>query len=288
MEYLIHIGVVASIYMILALALNLLIGESGLVSVTQAGLAGVGAYTAAILITSFGLNFFLAALFAMLLTAAVAFVVGAVFLPLKEVYYILGTVGLNVILWSVFLNWGAVTKGALGIAGIARPELFGFHLTNNSAFLILGIVSVLCAYGISTFITRSSLGRVLHAIREDEDVVAVFGYSPTHYKIFIFTIAAAMSGYGGALFASYLSYISPNGYWVPESILLLSIVILGGLGSARGAIIAALLLTLFPELLRFVGFPSEMAGHLRLLSYGLILIFFMLYLPKGLFGKFRI
>lgn len=288
MEYLIHIGIVASIYMILALALNLLIGETGLVSVTQAGLAGIGAYTAAVLITIFGLNFFVAALAAMLITAAVAFAVGAIFLPLKEVYYILGTVGFNVIVWSVFLNWSELTRGALGIAGITRPEIFGYHLAGNAAFLILAIVSVVCAYGISSFITRSSFGRVLNAIREDEEATAVFGYATTHYKMCIFVIAAAMSGFAGALFASYLSYINPNGYWVPESILLLSIVILGGLGSARGAIAGAFLLTLFPELLRFIGFPSEMAGHLRLMCYGLILIIFMLYLPKGLIGKFRI
>jgi len=288
MEYLIHIGIIACSYALLALALNLLIGESGLVSVAQAGFAGVGAYTAAIAMTALGVNFFFAALLGALFAALVAFVVGIIFLPLREAYYVLGTVGVNVIAWSVFLNWSSVTQGSLGIAGIPRPELFGFAFSTNAAFLLLSLLSVAVVYALSFFITHSSLGRVLHAIREDESAIAVFGYATTHYKIFIFTLAAAISGFAGALFASYISYISPQSFVVTESIFLLSIVVLGGLGSARGALVAALLLVILPEGLRFVGFPSEFAGHLRLMCYGLVLIFFMLYRPQGLFGTFRI
>jgi len=288
MEYLVHTVVLVSIYAVQAMSLNLLIGETGLVSVAQAAFAGIGAYAAVVLMTIMGVNFFVASLIGALAAGTVAFIVGIIFLPLRQVYYILGTVGFNVIAWSVFLNWNEVTKGSLGIAGIPRPVVFGYALSENAAFLVLCLVSVACVYGISALITRSSLGRVLHAIREDEDAVAVFGYATTHYKVFIFVVAAFIAGYAGALFASYLSYISPTNYIVPESIFALSIVILGGLGSAHGAIVAAFLLVVLPEVLRFVGFPSELAGHLRLMSYGLILIFFMLYLPKGLFGKFRI
>lgn len=288
MDYLFHIAVLVGVYGILAISLNLLIGETGLVSVAQAAFAGVGAYAAALLMTAVDMNFFLAALIGSLLAGALAYPVGIVFLRLKEVYYVLGTTGLNVIVWSIFLNWSSLTGGPLGMPGIPRPEIFGYRLSTTASFMVLALLSLLAVYVISQYITRSSFGRVLRAIREDEDATAVFGYNVVHYKLAIFVIASCIAGYGGAILASYLSYISPQGYMVTESILILAMVILGGLGSTRGAILGAALLVILPELLRFVGFPNEIAGQTRLLVYGLVLIFFMLYRPQGIWGTFRI
>lgn len=288
MEYLIHIAILASIYGILGVSLNLVIGETGLVSVTHAAFYGLGAYATALLLVGLGLNFFLATLAGMVLASAVAFAVGVVFLRLKEVYYVLGTVGFNVILFSVLLNWNSVTRGPLGVAGIPRPEILGFRFSENEAFLLLALAAAAIAYAISTLITRSSFGRVLNAIREDEDVVAVFGYLVYRYKLAIFSVGAALAALAGALFASYLTYISPFSFTVVESIFILSIVILGGLGSARGALIGAVLLVVVPEALRFAGFSPDIAAQMRQVLYGVILILLMLYRPQGLFGTFRI
>lgn len=288
MEYLIHLIIIAALYGVFAISLNLLVGETGLVSVAHAAFGGIGAYTTAIVLASTDLNFFIVAILAAALAGVVALGVGLIFLRLKEVYYVLGTVGFNVIAWSVLLNWSSFTKGPLGIAGIPRPELFGFQFTDNAAFLGLVMIALGAAYAISQAIRKSSFGRVLHAIREDENVVAVFGYSATHYKLQIFVIAAMMAGFGAAFYASYISYINPNGFMVIESIFVLAIVILGGLGSARGAVLGAFLLVILPELFRFIGFPSDIAAQLRVACYGLTLIFFMLYRPMGLMGKFRI
>ncbi|OGG80003.1 hypothetical protein A3A39_01210 [Candidatus Kaiserbacteria bacterium RIFCSPLOWO2_01_FULL_54_13] len=255
---------------------------------THAAFYGLGAYAVAFLLVGFGINFFLATLAGMILASGVAFAIGVVFLRLKEVYYVLGTVGSNVILFSVLLNWNSVTRGPLGIGGIPRPEIFGFRFSENEAFLLLVLAAVAITYAISVLITRSSFGRVLNAIREDEDVVSVFGYSVYHYKLVIFTIGAAFAALAGAFLASYLTYISPFSFTVVESIFILSIVVLGGLGSGRGALIAAGILVITPEALRFVGFTPDIAAQMRQVLYGLILILLMLYRPQGLLGRFRI
>lgn len=288
MEYLIDIGILVCLYGIVALSLNLLIGETGLVSVAQAALSGIGAYTTALLMQDAGLNFFLAAFIAMLCGACIALVIGAVFARLREVYYVFGTVGFNIILYSILLNWQSLTDGPLGIANIHRPEIFGFVFSDNFAFLLLCLLSLAASYGICVFIERSSFGRVLHAIREDEEATAVFGYKVTHYKVAIFMIAAALAAFSGALFASYIRYVDPTSFIVTESIFVLSIVILGGLGSSRGAVLGALILVVLPEALRFVGFPNDIAAQIRQLVYGLLLILLMLYRPQGLLGKFRL
>jgi branched-chain amino acid transport system permease protein len=288
MEYLIHIAIIVSLYAAGAMSLNLIVGETGLVSVAHAAFVGIGGYAVALLLTVAHVPFVVAILVAVLISGIVAFFIGATFLRLREVYYVLGTVGFNVIVLSIFLNWSSLTKGPLGIAGIPRPEIFGAQLSTNISFLVLALIFVLCVYFCSSFITRSSLGRALHAIREDEAVAEVFGYSTVHYKLFVFTTASMLAGAAGALYASYISYISPYGYAVTESIFVLAIIILGGLGSARGAILGAALLVILPELLRFVGFPPEIAAQLRLGSYGLVLVLFMLYRPQGIWGTFKI
>jgi branched-chain amino acid transport system permease protein len=288
MDYFFDLGVFICLYGILGLSLNLLIGETGLVSVTQAGLSAIGAYTAALVMLHFGLNFFLATAIAMFVTVLVAAVVGAVFTRLREVYYVFGTVGFNIILGGVLLNWTGLTGGALGIAAIPRPQLFGFVFSDTFSFLLLSAGALAATYGVCVFLKRSSFGRVLNAIREDEDATAVFGYRVTLYKIVIFMFSAALAALSGALFASYVTYIDPTSFIVTQSIFVLAIVILGGLASARGAVLGAIILVLIPEALRFVGFSPDIAAQMRLLVYGLILILFMLYRPQGLLGKFRL
>jgi branched-chain amino acid transport system permease protein len=288
MDYFFDIGVFMCIYGILALSLNLVMGETGLVSVAQAGFYGVGAYAAALLMLTFGVNFFIAAAIAMIVAALVALVVGIIFARLRDVYYVFGTVGLSIILYSVMENWESLTGGALGLVAIPRPQLFGFSFTSTFDFLLLGLVALAAAYGLCVFLKRSSFGRVLNAVREDEAATAVFGYRTISYKVAAFMLSAALAACAGALFASYVSYIDPTSFIVTESILILSIVILGGLGSVRGAVVGAVVLIILPEALRYVGFTPDTAAQMRLLVYGLALILLMLYRPQGLLGEFRL
>lgn len=288
MEYLTHIAILIALYGVLGLSLNLVLGETGLLSVTHAAFYGLGAYATGLLLVNFHMNFFLAVLVGIVIACMAALVVGLVFSRFTGDYYALGTLGFGIIVYSILLNWQSVTNGPLGVPGISRPEAFGVSFFDNSSFLVLVLVALAVVYAISRWIRSSSFGRVLHGIREDEEVVAVFGYSTLYFKLIIFVISAGLAAVAGGLFASYLFYIDPSGFTVLESIFILSVVILGGLASERGVLLGAVLLVVLPEFLRFVGFPSDIAAQMRQLLYGLALIVLMLYRPQGLLGKFRL
>ena len=288
MEYLIHLAILVGIYSILGISLNLVVGFTGLLSVTQAAFYGLGAYATAILLTSFGINFFLATLIGIVLTGVISLLVGLVLSRFRGDYYALGSFGFNIILYSIFLNWQSLTRGPLGIPGIARPTLFGFSFSSNLSFLVLTIVLAALVYLFSRFLTTSSFGRVLKAIREDEPALAVFGYRTIYFKLAIFVIGAMLAALAGSLFASYITFIDPSSFVLFESIFILAIIILGGLANLRGSILGALFLILLPEALRFVGFPSDIAAQMRQVVYGLILILLMLYRPQGLVGEYKL
>ncbi|OHA16632.1 MAG: hypothetical protein A3C79_01455 [Candidatus Taylorbacteria bacterium RIFCSPHIGHO2_02_FULL_45_28] len=255
---------------------------------TQAAFYGIGAYVTAILLTTTGMNFFLALILGMIITAVLSLAIGFVLSKFKDDYYALGSFGFNVIIYSVFLNWQDLTRGPLGIPGIPRPSIFGFTFSDNLSFLLLAFLLGLLVYGVCVYVTRSSFGRVLKAIREDEEAICVFGYHTLWYKLAIFVIGAVMASVAGALFASYITFIDPSTFTLNESIFLLAIVILGGLANNKGAVLGAVCLILLPEILRFVGFPSDVAAQMRQVVYGVILIVLMLYRPQGLVGEYRL
>lgn len=288
MEYLIHLATLFSIFAVLAVSLQLVVGYTGLLSVTHAAFYGIGAYTTALLLTVLGVNFFVALLAGIALSMLAAFFIGLVLSKFRGDYYALASLGFNVIVFSIFLNWQSVTHGPLGIPGIPRPEIFGFQLSENIFFLVLALVILSTIYGTTRFIVHSSFGRVLKAIREDEEAISVFGYRTISYKLLIFVFAAGMAAVAGALYATYITFIDPSSFTINESIFMLAIIILGGLGSLRGAVIGALVLILLPEALRFVGFPSDIAAQMRQVIYGLILVLLMLYRPQGLVGEYKL
>lgn len=284
MEYLVHLAIIFAIYAILALSLNLIVGYTGLLSVTHAAFYGIGGYATAILTTGFGWNFFLTLFAGVALTIIASFLIGIVLSRFDGDYYALGAVGFNFIVFSIMLNWQSLTRGPLGIPGIPRPALF----SSNLAFLLLVVVCLLLVFLACRFITKSSFGRVLKAIREDEKALQVFGYNTTYYKLAIFIIGAGMAAIAGSLFASYITFIDPSTFTLNESIFVLAIIILGGLANLKGSILGALFLILLPEFLRFVGFPTEIAAQMRQAVYGLLLVLLMLYRPQGLVGEYKL
>ncbi|MDQ5968888.1 MAG: branched-chain amino acid transport system permease protein [Patescibacteria group bacterium] len=288
MEYLIHIGILIGIYSILALSLNLTVGFTGLLSITQAAFYGIGAYVTAILLTSYGMNFFLSILVGMFISGVISFIIGFVLSRFDGDYFALGSFGFNIIVYSIFLNWQSLTRGPLGIPGISKPELFGLDFNENIVFLGLVTIFALLAYLLSEFIVNSSFGRVLKAIREDEKVIQVYGYNTLFYKLTIFVIGATFASIAGAFFASYITYVDPSSFALSESIFILAIIILGGLANNKGAVLGAFCLIILPELLRFVGFSSDIAAQMRQVTYGLILVLLMLYRPQGLLGEYKL
>jgi branched-chain amino acid transport system permease protein len=288
MEYLIHIAILISIYGILGLSLNLVVGYTGLLSVTQAAFYGIGAYGTAILLTRYDVNFFLVLIVGVFISALISFLIGYVLSKFKGDYFALGSFGFNVIVWSIMLNWQSLTRGPLGIPGIERPSLFGLSFSDNLVFLIFSVLVLVLIYFISNYITSSSFGRVLKAIREDEEALQVFGYNTLWFKLAIFVIGASIASVAGSLFASYITFIDPSTFNLNESIFILAIIILGGLSNNKGAVLGAVCLIILPELLRFVGFPSDIAAQMRQLTYGVILILLMLYRPQGLLGEYKL
>jgi branched-chain amino acid transport system permease protein len=288
MEYLIHLGILVGIYAILGISLNLVVGYAGLLSITQAAFYGIGAYSTAILMSRYGVNFFLSIVVGMVVTAGVSLLVGFVLSRFREDYYALGSFGFNIIIYSIFLNWQSLTRGPLGIPGIDRPEIFGFSFSENIWFLLLVVVAGVLIYLFCEFISRSAFGRVLKSIREDEEAIKIFGYKTIYYKLTIFVISAVIAGIAGAFFASYITFIDPSTFTLNESIFILSIIILGGLANIRGSMLGALFLILLPEILRFVGFPSDIAAQMRQVVYGVLLIVLMLYRPQGLLGEYKL
>lgn len=288
MEYLIHIGIIFTIYGILALSLNLVVGYTGLLSLAHAALYGIGAYTVAIFSTKLGLNFFPAVLIGMALSAIVALVIGLAVSRFRDDFYVLATLGMTVIVGNLFLNLQSVTRGPLGIPGIDRPSIGSFVFSENIYFLILAAACLIITYFIARYITKSSFGRVLKAIREDEGALQVFGYKTHYFKLLIFMIAGALAALAGGLYASYITFIDPYTFSIAESILMISIIILGGLANNKGAILGALVLVILPEALRFVGFPSDIAAQMRQVIYGLLLVLLMIYRPQGMMGEYKL
>ena len=288
MEYLIHLAILFAIYATLGVSLNLVVGYTGLLSVTHAAFYGIGAYTTAIFLTKSGVGFFSSLVSGIVIVVVISFLVGVVLSKFKGDYYALVTFGFNAIIFAVFLNWQNLTNGSLGVPGISRPELFGINFSNNFNFLILALMFFVLVYFASRFIVNSSFGRVLKAIREDETAIAVFGYKTLYFKLVIFIISAAMAAVAGSLFASYITFIDPSSFQLTESMFILAIIILGGLGNLRGSILGALFLILLPEILRFVGFSSDINAQMRQVVYGIILILLMLYRPQGLIGEYKL
>lgn len=288
MEYLYHLAVLFTIYAGLAISLDLIVGYTGLLSVTHAAFYGFGAYTTAILMTAHGFGFFSSLLVGIVISMLCAVLIGSVLSRFKDDYYALVSFGFNIIVFSVFLNWQDLTRGPLGIPGIGKPEIFGYVFNSTIEFLILCVLLMLAVYGIARFITQSSFGRVLKAIREDEKAISVFGYNTQTYKLVIFTVSAGMAAIAGSLFASYITFIDPSTFTLNESIFILAMIILGGLSNVRGAVIGSLFLILLPEILRFVGFPTDIAAQMRQVVYGALLIGLMLYRPQGLMGEYKL
>lgn len=287
MEYLINLAILFCIYGTLALSLNMVVGMAGLLSLAQAAFYGIGAYAAAIGMTELGLGFFSTLLLGMLANGILAFVVGKILSRFQGDYYAIVSAGLSVIVFSVLLNWKDLINGPLGIFGIPKPEIGSFRLVSNFSYLVLCLAAVALSCGIYVLFDRSSFGRTLKALREDEQLTRLQGYNTKHFKSIVFVVSAMMSGIAGAMFASYISFIDPSTFQLKEGIFLFTIIIVGGLSSAKGSIVGALILISLPEVLRFIGLPYETAAQLQQIIYGALLVLMMILRPQGLFGKYR-
>jgi branched-chain amino acid transport system permease protein len=286
MEYLLHILVLIGIYSTLALSLDLLAGHTGLLSIAQAAFYGLGAYTSALLAVELGAPFLIGVLAGMGVAALVSLVVSIPSLRLHDDYFVIATFGFQIILFSILNNWIDLTRGPLGIPGIPQPAVIGWTIRSPGGFVVLAAFLTTFAYFVVRRIETSPFGRVLRAIREDEIVGQAMGKDTVFFKVIAFAVSAALAASAGSLYAHYITFIDPTSFTVTESILVISMVIIGGAGSRWGPLIGAAILVTLPEALRFIGLPSSVAANLRQIIYGALLVIMMMVRPRGLVGKY--
>jgi branched-chain amino acid transport system permease protein len=287
MEYLLHILVIAGIYIILTLSLNLILGYTGLASLGHAAFSCVGAYVSALLALRFGISPWLGLPIGAIAASAIGFIIAVPTLRLKGDYLALATFGFAVIVYSIANNWVAVTRGPLGLPGIPGFSIFGYRLSAIWSYLILVAFFVWLTTFVIRRIANSPFGRILRGIREDEIATSALGKNVNRHKILVFVIGAFFAGIAGSLYAHYITFIDPSSFTILESITILLMVVFGGMGSINGSFIGAAVLVILPELLRFLGMPSSIAAPMRQMIYGLLLVILMLKRPQGLLGTYR-
>jgi len=267
------------INIILAVSLNLSAGFLGQLILGHAAFMSVGAYTAAIFTMRMGitndmgivgtLGFFAALILGGLAAAVSGIIIGVPALRLRGDYIAIITLGFGLIVQSILLSLRNITGGAQGLTRIPRLTTFGIAFF----VMVFTVVVLVC-------LIRSRHGRAMIAIREDEIAAEASGISTTYYKIFGFTVSAFFAGVAGGLFAHWAGILEPQNFGFQRSVELLVIVVLGGMGSFTGAIVAAVVLTLLPELLR-------QFQNYRMLVYSILLIAMMIFRPKGLMGTYE-
>ena len=286
MDYLLHILILIGIYIIVAISLNLAAGYTGLVSLGHAAFYGIGAYTVALMGIKLGTPFWINIICATIIAGGIGLGISIPSLRVHDDYFILATFGFQVVITSILTNWVSFTGGPVGLFDIPQPKLFGIILNHRWQFLILIWLFTCIIFLFYRHIVRSPFGRVVQSIREDEILAKSIGKSVTLLKIVVFVLASASVAIAGSLYAVYITFIDPASFTVHESIFMLSIVIIGGSGNLWGSVIGAVVLLTLPELLRFVGLPSDIAANIRQILYGGLIVMMMFWRPQGLLGKY--
>jgi branched-chain amino acid transport system permease protein len=276
-DYNLHVSNLFMFYAICVLGLNILVGYTGQFSLAQAAFFGIGAYVATLCVLDLHLPHGVAIVAAGLCTGAFGILLGLPTLRLSGGYLAIATVAFGETIRLVMLNWVRVTRGSSGIRGIPAFRVFGYEfLTLKSQFYLTLFFFALCVW-IYTRMIHSHVGRVFTAIRENEPAARAMGINTLYYKVLAFASSSFLCGIAGGLYAFTIRFISPDSFVASESIAMLSMVVIGGVGTISGAIIGALLLTFLPEWLRSM-------GDYRLLLFGSLLVVMMLFMPDGIVG----
>ena len=268
-QYVYRIAAVSVLYAILAMSLNLIAGVAGQISLGHIAFYGIGAYTSALLCVNFGVSVWVGILAAFVVSMLFGLLIAIPTLKLSGGYLAILTMSFAEIIRLILLNWTSVTRGPMGILNIPKPSLFGYTIKSSGAFLYLVLAVAIIVYiGLHNLI-HSRFGRNLQALRDDEISSESMGINVYRYKVIAFVISTGVAGVAGALFASYMEFIDPSSFISDESTVILSMVVLGGMGNMNGSIIAAALLTILPEALRSF-------SDYRMLVYGVVLVAMML------------
>lgn len=276
-NYVLNIFMQAVTYGIAVLGMTVVLGYTGQINLAQAAFFGLGAYAVALGTVFFGLNFWVSLLLGVAVAALAGFVLGLTTLRLGGHYLAMITISFQQIFDLVLVNWADVTHGPDGIAGIARPSLFGYQLTDDKSYLLLCVAVLYVTLFLVWWLPKTRLGRAMRAVRENELAAEVTGVKTLAVKVIAFTLCAALAGIGGALYAAGFAYVSPDNFNFKVSIEFLTMALLGGAQSPFGAALGTVLLILLPEWLRFL-------KEVYLAAYGMAVILIMVFMPEGIWG----
>ncbi|MEY8415938.1 branched-chain amino acid ABC transporter permease [Tissierella praeacuta] len=273
--YALRTSVLVLIYIVLALSLNFVLGFAGQLSMGHSAFYAVGAYTTAILTVTYHVPFWIALVCSAIVSAIFGLLLGVPTLRLKGDYLAITTIGFSEILRLVLINWASFTRGPAGIPGIPSPKIFGYTISSNTGYYYILYILVILTIFISYRLLNSRLGRGLVAVKDDEVAAEAMGINPTFLKILAFVLGAAIAGLAGGIFASFIHYVNPDNFTYMESVVMLTMVVLGGVGSVPGIIVGATVLTILPEALRGI-------STYRYAIYGILLVMMMIVRPQGM------
>jgi len=278
-----NIMTTALIYVVVGLGLNIVVGLAGLLDLGYVAFYLVGAYTYALLNLHFGLGFWTVLPIGALFAGIFGVILGFPVLRLRGDYLAIVTLGFGEIIRLVMENWNAFSKGPSGIANIPRPGLFGLELSLHQNIIYVYFLMVAMAI-FTIFVVRrlqdSRLGRAWMVLREDEGACQAMGIDKWKTKLSAFGLGATWAGMGGVMFAAKTTFINPASFTIWESIIILCVVVLGGMGSILGVICGAMILILLPEYLRAF-------SEYRMLLFGAILVIMMVFKPEGIITNVR-
>jgi branched-chain amino acid transport system permease protein len=280
--YVASVLALAAIAAFSAIGLGIHVGFTGLLNLGIMVFPAIAAYATAILTTQFGMGFFPAMLAGTSLSGAVAYLISIPALRTKGDYFAVATLGFGLIAYSIALNFRDLTRGPLGISGIPKPEILGFVFADFESFFVLCAVLLAIVYLIVERLINSPFGRILRAIREDEDGCMALGKDTTKYKAMAFVLGAVVSSLSGSLFAHYSTYIDPSSFDYEDSVMRVFAVLLGGAGSLLGSVIGAFAIIMVPEPLRFIDLSPDSFAALRNLIFGLVMILMIIFRGQGL------
>ncbi len=278
-----NIMINALMYIMLGLGLNIVVGLAGLLDLGYVAFYAVGAYSYALLNHHFGLGFWTLLPVAGMLAAVFGIILGFPVLRLRGDYLAIVTLGFGEIIRLVLENWNEFSFGPSGIANIPRPGFFGaeMSLQTNTVFIYFAMIlmTVLTIFVVNR-LQDSRIGRAWIALREDEIACQAMGIDKTRTKLTAFALGATWAGFAGAVFAAKTTFINPASFTIWESIIILCVVVLGGMGSIIGVIFGALVLILLPEYLRAF-------SEYRMLIFGTLLVIMMVFRPGGIVSNVR-
>lgn len=298
MTYLSHLLIYLNIYVIVALGLNIIVGYCGRLALAQAGYFAIGSYAYALASVEWQWGFLPSVALGAGLAAVLSIAISLPSWRLKGDFFVMVSLAVQVVFLSAIYNWYSpearlgtwrnLTNGPAGISGIPKPAIFGIKFDTIGSLAILATITAGICLLLGALLLKSPWGRVLQAMRDDELAAKGLGKNVRLLKLQAFAIACALLAVGGAIYASYVSFIDPSVASLDQSILMLCMVVVGGIGNFRGPLAGAFILLAIPEALRFLNIPIALAAEVRLMAYGLLLVFMMHFRPQGLFGSYRI